>query len=319
MKIFTYISLIPVAILGLMPALSMTIPIQETKYWAWIVLIFGFLGLSTLFLKINPFVKCFALLGFISIFFTQCPFISKFAYIEMVLCIYLYIICLNIEDWKTVFNALWVLLILNIIVLLAQFLHKDTILNFGLVTNTSALTVGNPMQAKSFLIVLSAILLQDKRIRITRRIAFWSIVSIFILAIVYFFQHRVAFYFGYARGAVWWESFKLSLQHPIIGHGLGMFKVLFQTLAHGGFQREGVWYSAHNYFIQIFFELGVIGVGVSIAYLISLIKKSSGRLLFAIAMVLFTLCVHFPDRQEQVVPLLILFVAYIERKVIKYA
>jgi O-antigen ligase len=61
-----------------------------------------------------------------------------------------------------------------------------------------------------------------------------------------------------ARWDVWNRGIELMLAHPIVGVGAGMFEVA-EGLSHGG---VGRWTAAHNSFIQVGAELGVLGLGV---------------------------------------------------------
>lgn len=319
MRKLAYLALIPVIFLTLMPPVPWTIPLTDKVGWQWFIILFGFAGFYTLFLKINPFIKVISILAFINCFYSFCPYISHFAYIELVACIYLLTALTYIEDWNVVFNALWCVLFINLLLFFMQYIHKDNLLNFGLMANNCSLSVGNNMQAKSMLIVLSALLLQDRRIKIKDGVAFVTICGLITLCIYYFFAHHVWFNTIHYRGVVWLESIRLTLSHPFQGYGIGMFKVLFNTLGSpniGMARAEGNWLNAHNFFVQLFFETGFIGLTSILCYLLSLYEehRHSLRVIAGMTLVLFTLCVHFPDRQIQVVPLLILFLAYIERK-----
>jgi len=317
MKKLSYLALIPIAILALMPPVPWDIPIKSG--WVWFISIFGFLGILTLFFNINPFVKCFAVLGFINTFFSACPYISHFAYIELIACIYLYIALTHIEDWNIVFNVLWAILGFNIIIFVMQLIHKDNLLNFGSGGGGCILSIGNGMQAKSLIIVLCALLLQDKRLRIRTDVAILGLFGLLLFCAYYFFAHNVWHNTLTYRGPVWIESIRLTMQHPFVGYGLGEFKVLFNTMASaniGQARAEGVWLTAHNAFIQLFFEMGLLGLLVAGLYLRNIWKKcfADKRLLAGLVLILFTLSVHFPDRQATSVLLLVLFFAFIDRK-----
>jgi hypothetical protein len=315
-KLITAIALIPIIGLALMPGIwDGVIPMTTSRLWLWLVIIFGFLGLWTCVLKINPFIKAFAVLGFLNTFFSSAPYFSQIAYIELILCIYLYVLCLHIEDWKIVFNSLWCVLGINIILFIMQCFHKDNLLNFGLKNNVCSFGVGNLMQAKSFLICLFALLLQDNRLRFSKAIREIIFVVLPVFCVIYFFVHRVGPNFMYARGPAWCESIRLSLNRPVMGYGLGSFKILFPILGKGIFTLEGSWLNAHNFFVQIFFEMGIAGLITSILYGLNLLYKcfENNRLLLALGLIVYTLFVHFPDRSCQTVPLLILFLALIER------
>jgi hypothetical protein len=314
MSKLSYLGILPIAVMALMPPTTIEVLLTHKAIWPWFIILFGFAGIMTLWLDVNPFVKAFSVIAFINCFFSYCPYISHFAYIELILCIYLYVALTYIEDWEVVFNFLWGILIINIIIFLMQFIHKDNLLNFGLTTNNCTLIIGNSMQAKSFMIILFALLLQDKRLRVNKKIAIYGLIALPLFCIFYFFHHGVYKSFVPYRLNIWIETVRLGLQHPITGYGLGMFKALFPTLGKGGFTSEGQYLNAYNFWVQLFFETGIIGVTTVFCYLITLLKKCDRRILAGIGLVLYSLFVHFPDRVIATVSLLILFLAYIDRK-----
>jgi len=197
-----------------------------------------------------------------------------------------------------------------------QYVGKDNILNFGLSQNISTLSVGNGMQAKSLIIVLVALLIQDRRLpefRILKRIIYFGTLC---FCVYYFFAHNVWSNFVYARGPVWLEGIKIGLQHPVMGWGLGEWKVVFPQIAVGEFNQEGAWYSVHNFPIQVFFEMGVVGLATLLFYTRSVWRKclDSENLFVGLLLLIYTLSVHFPAFQTTSCCLVVLFFAYIERK-----
>ena len=312
-KPITFIALAPIIALALMPPLGMYVPFTDKVAWTWLFLIFGFAGFATFFLKINPYIKAFCLLAFVNTFFSKAPMISQFSYMEMIGCVYLYWICRHIEDWSIVFRALWTILAMNTLLICLQSVGKDNLLNFGFYQASCHGVVGNPMQLKSYLIVLAAILMQQ--FHFSKRSKFVLGVSVLIIAITYFFAHRVFVSFMFARGPVWIETIILSWQHPIIGWGIGTYKAIFASIANlpGVTQAEGRWISCHSDWLQMMFEFGLIGWALLIALAVDLLRKCRGVLLYGALLVGYTMSVHFPMRTTQIVPLLVLFVAYIER------
>ena len=311
-KLITAIALIIVIVMALFPPIvEIGVPLTSSKLWLWLVLLFGFLGLYTVTLKINPWVKAIAVYSFISLFFSTAPFFSQFAYMELIGCIYLYAMLLTIEDWDLVYKVLWCILGINIILLIMQFFHKDNILNFGLASNTCSMSVGNSMQAKSFIIIMIALLIQRYQ-GLTKYLSAIYLILVF-LGLVYWTDHHCWDKFLYARGAVWWETLGLWRNHPIVGHGLGSFKVLFHVLAHGKFEAEGIWYQAHSEYIQQLFEQGLIGFGLLVGLTINLFKKCKGVALLGLILILYPMCFQFPCHQISAIPLLLLFLALTER------
>lgn len=68
------------------------------------------------------------------------------------------------------------------------------------------------------------------------------------------------------RLTIWKEGLYIMITHPIVGVGLGQFMTGLGTLG------SGVWLTAHNSFVQIGTELGVIGLGAFIALLLSIYR-----------------------------------------------
>jgi hypothetical protein len=148
-------------------------------------------------------------------------------------------------------------------------------------------------------------------------------VVVIMAAIAYFFDHHCMANLFVYRGPVWLETIRLSghrlnsTSGILFGYGLGSYKMLFHVIGQISYlvSIEGIWYNAHNFFVQALFEMGVIGCLLVTAYVITLFLKCKGILLVGALMVFYTLMFHFPDRVPSTVPLLILFAAYIERKV----
>jgi hypothetical protein len=192
-----------------------------------------------------------------------------------------------------------------------QFFHKDNILNFGLASNTCSMSVGNSMQAKSFIIIMIALLIQRYQ-GLTKYLSAIYLILVF-LGLVYWTDHHCWDKFLYARGAVWLATLKLWIKHPIVGWGLGSYKVLFYNLAHGKFELEGCWYQAHNEYLQYLFEQGLIGLGLLVGLTINLFKKCKGLALLGAILLLYPLLFQFPTHQPSAIPLLLLFIVAIER------
>lgn len=297
------------------PPIEIRLPMVSDSAWVWLVLISGCLGLWTIFTKVNVFVKAISAYLFISCFFSSAPLISFTAYITMVPLIYFYILCTKIDDWRPITHALIIILVLNQLLLLMQWAGRDSLLNFGLNAISCSGTVGNPMQLKSLMIIATAAL-----IAITRPKKRYVILAVIILLLTsgYATKHNIIQHFLYARGPVWLETFKLYLQHPIFGWGPGMFKTIFPALVRGTFDLEGVWRTTHNCWLQMLFEVGAVGFLLVSGYFICLfakLKKIDLYLFFGLAVIALDMLVHFPTRQIQCVPIMIMFLAYCEREI----
>jgi O-antigen ligase len=66
-----------------------------------------------------------------------------------------------------------------------------------------------------------------------------------------------------ARWPVWRTALQLMLEHPVVGVGVGAYEVA-EGYSHGG---KGKWSAAHNAFLQIGAELGVLGLAFFIFFL----------------------------------------------------
>jgi O-antigen ligase len=64
------------------------------------------------------------------------------------------------------------------------------------------------------------------------------------------------------RVEVWKLSIDMWKRATITGFGHGSFKMMFQPIAPLHIQRDGHWAQAHNEYIQILFEHGIIGLGI---------------------------------------------------------
>ncbi len=357
-KAISYVAGLMMAVLSLVPPIDFKFPLTNNLgAWFWIVLIAGFFGIYTLFLKINIFVKLIAVYVFISCFFTHAPFISFTAYIPFIACVYFYILCTKIEDWSIVFKILQGVLLLNFLLVIMQSLGKECLLNFGLKAPTCFGVLGNPMQQGSLIILLSAFLISYNKLNIIpaiatvlmmfsptgsllalsagiyayiacvyKKIRLYSIVAIIVLLSYFIFKHNVLANFLYARGPVWEKTLYLSLvypfQHrqfftPFFGWGISTFHIIFPALAFGGFRAEGIWLSAHNCWLQILFELGILGFSIVCTYATYLFYKcrKDATVLAGLTMVSTDMAIHFPTRMLQSVLIIIGFLAFCQWRI----
>lgn len=84
-------------------------------------------------------------------------------------------------------------------------------------------------------------------------------------------------YFSFSgRLELWKDSVIRLLQHPILGYGLGTYKLLGLTCYTGNGLRNAVWW-AHNEWIHFACELGLLGLCILTLSLGSLIVKAGKR------------------------------------------
>jgi len=100
------------------------------------------------------------------------------------------------------------------------------------------------------------------------------------------------------RFTVWKYALNMHKEHWVFGCGIGHWKMLFTKLAYTG-QFKEIWCTAHNEYIQGFFEMGIAFVPICLGYIISTIKRAwVHRKLMAIplaafAIILFNSAGHF--------------------------
>jgi hypothetical protein len=163
MKIHSYIASTILILLALIPPVPLFIPNPGMMWWTVLVVVFGFLGFLTLFLKTNIFIKIIAVGGFINCFLSAAPFISFTSYLSLLASCYFYILCTKVKDWNIVFKAILAVIIYNLFFMAMQFLGKDSLLNFGLGKNiVEHGIIGNRMQLESFLLIALVLLMAIK-------------------------------------------------------------------------------------------------------------------------------------------------------------
>lgn len=328
----------------------------SNRIFTWLILISGFLGLYTIFLNINIWVKVIAIYLFVSCFFSTAIYYSFSAYISFIACLYYYIFCLRIADWKFVKRALLIILLLNGILLFMQFIKCDTLLNFGfgstergpgkydpttqmIIHDTGCSgIVGNFMNLKSVLIVIAAFLISFLKLNM-QKLRQWipTILVLLIIAIsIYVADHKICFYFPMVRGAAWLKAIELTTYNgatTLFGWGMSTFSITFPQLISnikclGYYQGsttawigEGAWLQLHNDFLQILFETGFIGFTLVLLYAVDLFHRLKELKLYSLIIGLSLICadmmVHFPTRQTSTILIIIVFLAYCEFRIKK--
>jgi len=165
------------------------------------------------------------------------------------------------------------------------------------------------------------------------------IVVLAILAPVLLALHKGTFYeFNKSgRGPAWARCIKLSLGHPQ-GYGVGTFKLIFpvlsndliSTLGHNpsphidNWEYENTkgrglrWGQAHNAYLQILFETGFLGLGLFMAWMISIVLKivrnKEYLKLAGLVIVATNAMTAFPDRMPQTALILMMLFAWFEHK-----
>jgi O-antigen ligase len=70
------------------------------------------------------------------------------------------------------------------------------------------------------------------------------------------------------RIEVWKESLTIWREKSITGHGHGSYRALVQPRLPPRIQKDGHWAQAHNEYVQILFEQGIIGLGIILSLML---------------------------------------------------
>lgn len=344
MKPYTLISFVLLVALSLIPPIEFVLKNPQDNAWLWMVVIAGFFGVFTLFIKTNFFVRFIALAGFINCFFSVSPYMSFTSYCSLILCCYFYICCTRIEDWKLVFKAAQSILILNAILLVMEFFGHDTLMDWGQNYISNFGVLGHHMQMASFAMIITSLLLSFNKINIIFALAAallchssWTYlcvgVGIFVYSLhknleasilifltllsIFFFwdlqNHKITENLNKHSGRViiWEKSFSLANKRPWMGWGIGTYKDVFFPLSRLSCVP---WKTAHNFIAELDFETGHLFTGcvlLGLACLIlALVYAKLWLLLSGLIMIIMDALVHFPDRMMQTVPIIIIFLAY---------
>ena len=102
-----------------------------------------------------------------------------------------------------------------------------------------------------------------------------------------------------------------------MGWGISSFKFIFQALSVGMFKNEGMWFQAHNDWLQVLFEMGIFGFIIILSFVSNLVIKIRKYfyLLFGLGMIGLDMCIHFPLHTIQTVLIVIAFLSYCEKEV----
>lgn len=343
-----------IAFCALIPPIEFRIPAPH-PYWPLFMTCASFAGLYLVFLPINRFVKFVAVVSFFNALMSSVPYVSFNAYALVILCCYFYVACTKIKNWTPIITALKVLFLLNCILLICQLFRQDQLLNFGTDKTVCFGVVGHKMQMSSFITVLSAIMVPvtpwfllgglavsmyctsvwgifccGLGMLIYSRLINKRLFNFFVVGLITLFV-VLGFALGkfdanaqskYGRSAVWYHSLRLASERPLMGWGIGSYKVVFHPLS----QMQNIPYrQAHNCWIQFVFELGypaALWILICFAYFMCRLYETTRRkmhrlmsykLFIAALIIAVDMMVHFPTRMIQCVPLIICFLAYCEQ------
>jgi hypothetical protein len=349
-KIYSYLIAIPIALWTLVPAIKFYIPLPRGNLWFWFILIAGFLGFYTLFLKTNIFLKIIAVGSFISCFFSNAPYVSFTAYLSIVTCCYLYVLFSRIKDWEPIFKTLQIILLMNVFLIFMQAFGQDSLLSFGLKRTILVGTIGQNMQVGSLSTILTATLISFNPLNFILLFLIgiccnstWALfcvaigflfyawtknkkaaLAVFLVAMLIFSvlmikQKKLGNLGDHGRLGVWKKTIEMANYKPrtqLAGWGPGTYRYIFQPLS-GMLSKS--WKTTHNDPLQILFEFGYPGLAVMIGFFTRLfyllLRTKEYLCLSGLVMVMADMQVHFPMRCLQIGPILILFLAYCEYRI----
>lgn len=347
-KLAVYCISLILATFATIPAINFAVPLP-LSWLPWLVLFAGLLAFLTLMIETNFFIRSIAIGSFVNCFFSVAPFYSFISFLSLIGACYFYILCRKIDDWGFVFKMLQAILFLNIFLIFVQIIHKDTLLSFGATTSAYSGVIGNTMQTGSMIIVLTAFLISSSRLNIlvpvivsfpcvTAWTLFCGIIGWFVflfkecrkeasiflavmlIVFVAFSTYKEKFAQNIShigRTGVWARTVELGNQRPLTGWGIGSYKYVFPPLCN--IPTGLPWRTAHNSFVQLYFEAGIVGV-LFFAYTIFALGKKllSLNLINCFAgliMIVLDSFVHFPERMLQAVFIIVAFVAFCEFKI----
>ena len=342
-KIIPYLVGFIIAFFATIPVVNFSVPVLN-DLWPWMVLVSGFFGFLTLFINTNLVVKIVAVGGFINCFLAFSPFLAFVSYFSLIAVCYFFILCTKIKDWSPVFKCLLAILFLNVLMLTMQGFGRDPINNFGMTYADYIVLIGQSMQTASMFVVLSAFLISCSRLNLIFSLlasviclSVWGVAcgfagwlsiafneskkkALIILAVAgivfvafgvsqHKFERNLS---NLGRAGVWAKAIELANQRPLTGWGIGSFKYIFPIKSN--MPTSFPWKTAHNFFIQLYFEAGFLSIVLAVTGIAILLSKLIGLGLIncvaGLVMIIANSLVHFPDRQIQTVLILVAFVAY---------
>lgn len=347
-KLIPLIALLPLTILALTPPWEFHLDCTvNSMLWLWAVLISGFLAFLFIYTKVSVWLKLLVVWCFISCFLSRAPYMSFTMFWSVIACAYYYALCRHITDWSLVHKAIQSIFFLVALLIIMQLFGKDTLLNFNTKTPAILGLIGNKMILSTFVCVLAPFLIINPLNWVALSLiavistssgavlalgmggatlmwfkvkrARWTIVGLIIGILAYtMITGDFKTFAGKAgRRPVWVKTAKLTLDRPL-GYGIGTYKVLFPVLCGKAIrdQQPGKeWNTAHNDFLQIPFEVGIPGFILLAGWIISIVRKVKNPLQLAGMMILAgVMAVHFPMRMVQSTLIMLMFIAYLERK-----
>lgn len=352
-KALSYILPLIAAFFCLIPPIDFALKAPDKNLWPLTMVCAAFLGIRMLFVRTNWIVRLAPTVLLINCFLSGMPVVSFNAYPPLLACAYFYVALTRMETWRPTWQMLGSLLVLNSLLLLMQVLGHDRLLNFGRQTIEGYGVIGQHMQMGSFSVILSAVLGATTPLFYIFAIVVgiyckssWTLLCaglalaaapgirrpkilgiLAVLALAGFFimatktgKFSANTHKDNGRSTVWMQSIEMSNERPIRGWGISTYQWAGPVFV----KVKGIpWKQTHNDWIQLDVELGhpifflfVMAWAWVLAVLISksadpqIFKLTIGYLVISLDMV-----VHFPLRIIQCAPLIIIFLAYCEKKI----
>lgn len=312
-KLITYLVGILIAVQTLTPPLIFSINFTNSPVkFLWVFMICAFCAFWFFFSKTNILFRLGLIYLLVSVFLSKIPQLSMATFIWVMIFAGFYLLCREIDDWTPIFKILVSIFCLQWLFVVMRSLKLDPILNFTSGWYICSGSIGNVMQFKCLMIILVALFI--KRMRVKRTWMYLAYTALVGVGLLYFAWHQPWEYFGYARGAAWLETFRLYLRHPVVGYGIGTFQALFPALGQGKFVYEGAWLQAHNEFIQMLFECGLVGFTIMAACAIQFLRRTRGMNRISAILILYSMLFQFPLHQHTAQLPLLLLIALSEPK-----
>ncbi len=365
-KVLDCIILLPLVALALSPPWNTQLDCTVNSFaWLYMITIIGFLIFWLLYLKVNVWIKLLAVYVFATCFFSKAPYMSFTMLSSFTLALFYYHACTTVRNRDLFYKAAQSIFFFNCLLIIMQLFGKDVLLNFNMPAPVVLGTIANYMILGSFCMALAPFLIVNSRLNFIPLflVAYISqssgtllaisaglgvyvwmkfkklrvlIIAVLIIMCVFMAYKESQFkVFGkQGRFPVWKRTIELSLEHPIVGHGIATYKLLFPIYSQDLSSSEGNrmlpwdyhntegkglrWSRAHNVFLQIPFEVGWVAYIIILGFIFSVVRltlrNGSATHLAGLTVLATDMLVHFPDRMVQSICLILAFLAFCETR-----
>lgn len=256
-KYLGYILSVPLVLLALTPPWNISVTCDFNGLpFLWSTFLAGFLVAALFYIRVNVCLKLFVLWCFIGCFTSKAPYMSFAAFFSVIACVYYYVACRFITDWRPVFKAVQAIFLLICLLIVLQSFGLDTLLNFNMKDPCVLGTIGNKMVLGSFACVLAPFVIyapvnwaalcliafismsSGAVLSLFAGFAYWycskikrfsfgiAVAAIYAVCMFAFSTGDLKVFTGPGRGPVWARTASLAIHHPQ-GHGIATYKLLF--------------------------------------------------------------------------------------------